>query len=46
MLSASFCGGQLGIPVLGKLVDVIRFAGPGGTSGGKYSRVSFVRRPW
>jgi hypothetical protein len=46
MRSVSFCGGQPGIPVFGKLVDGIRFVDLDGTSGGKYSRVSFVRRPW
>jgi hypothetical protein len=46
MPSASSCGVRLGIPVFDKLVDGIRFVGPDGTSGGKYSKVSFVRRPW
>jgi hypothetical protein len=46
MLSAFSSGGHPGIPVCGTFVGVIRFVGLVGTSGGNYSRVSFVRRPW
>jgi len=44
--AVAYHAARLGIPLFGKLVDVIRFVGPGGTSAGKYSRVSFVPRPW
>jgi len=40
-------GGRIGNPVFGKLFDGgIQSSDLDGTTGGKYSRVSFGRRPW
>ena len=44
--SVSSCAVRLGNLVFGKLVDGVPPVDPDGTSSGKYSRVSFVRRPW
>jgi hypothetical protein len=46
MPSASSSGAPFGNRASGKLVDEIRFADLDKTTGGKYSRVSFVRRAW